>query len=591
MTRILSAALAVAVAAGVPLTAQNTPTAANPQSLIVDFTAYGPGGAPVFDLKPEEITVRIGSRERPVKSLDVIRLAGMREDEDIPLPFASSIAERPRSRSLLIVLDDESLRPGREDSYRPAVAQVLASLGPNDRVAIVTVPLGGIRVDFTTDHDKAREVFNSLGGKAPRTETSTDFACRGGRTLDALTNLLNSLGSGEGAVSVLFVSSSLSGVTSDPGSARNIGSGMCQILPERFEQVGDAAANARATFFVLQPEDQMIAPGSVGASDIAGSRIADIAAGLETLAGVTGAELLRLVGNSPGTVERILRESTSYYLASLAAEPGDRGVTRLEIKTTRPDVTIRARPRIALVRASTDAGRKTAVTPRDILRQSRRYDEFPMRSTAYVGANPGDTKLRVIAVAEAEPSVKMTAAAVGVFDTAGKMIGQWTAKPEELPGATLMAGLLVPPGSYRLRVAVVDAQGRAATTDSQLDARLQTAGPIKMSGIILGVSRQGSFQPRMLFSTEPTAIAQLELHDLPDGARPTARLEIARSMNGPALSSVPAAITPSQDPSRATVTAVMPVGALPPGDYVVRVIVTPASGPAGRVIRTLRKVG
>lgn len=591
MNRTLSAAVLIAVAATTSAIAQNTPTAANPQTLVLDFTAYGPGGAPVFDLKPEEITVRIGAKERPVKGLELVRLSGVRGEDEIPLPFASSIAGRPNSRSLLIVLDDESMRPGREDAFRPAIAQLLASLAPNDRVALVTVPLGGIRLDFTTDHQKAREVFNSLGGKAPRTESSTDFACRSGRALDSLANLLSGMGSGEGAVSVIYVSSSLSGPTSDPGSARSIGAGMCQILPDRFEAVGIAAASARATFFVMQPEDQMISPGTVDAADIAGSRIADMGAGLEHLAGVTGAELLRLSGASSGTVERVLRESTSYYLATLAVDPGDRGVTRLEVKSTRPDVTIRARPRIALSRPNADAGRKTAVTPRDMLRQARRYEEFAMRSISYVGSNPGDNKLRVIALAEAEPTATLAAAAVGVFDSAGKMVGQWTAKPEELVGSTMMAGLLVPPGSYRMRVAVTDTAGRAATTDTALSATLESAGPIKMSGMIIGVSREGSFQPRMLFSTEPTAIVQVELNDVPAGAKPTARLEIARSTNGPALSSLPAAITPTQDPTRAIVSGVLPVAALTPGDYIIRVIVTPASGPAGRVLRTLRKVG
>src|SRR5688572_27093885 len=141
MNRTLSAAVLVAVAATTSAIAQNTPTAANPQTLVLDFTAYGPGGAPVFDLKPEEISVRIGAKERPVKGLELVRLAGVRGEEEIPLPFASSIAGRPSSRSLLIVLDDESMRPGREDAYRPAVAQLISSLAPNDRVAIVTVPL------------------------------------------------------------------------------------------------------------------------------------------------------------------------------------------------------------------------------------------------------------------------------------------------------------------------------------------------------------------------------------------------------------------------------------------------------------------
>jgi hypothetical protein len=596
MTRVLFAVvLAAALAAAAP--AQNAPTAGNPQVLTIDFVAFGPTGTPVLDLRPEEVSVRIGARDRAVRGLEVVRLAAS-ADEEIPPPFASSTLMRPRNRSMVIVLDDESVRPGREGAFRPAVGRLLASLAPSDRVAVVTMPLGGIRLDFTTDHVKAREVFNSLGGKAPRRVNSSEFACRSRRTLEMLAGLLQNLGATEGPTAVVFVSSSLSGPTRDAptttivgGRVASIGAGQCEIVADKFEEVGIAAAAARATFHVLQPEDQIIAPGTVAAGDLAGSTIAEVAAGLEHLAGVTGSELLRLSGEAGDTIERILRHSSTYYLATIESDAGDRGVTRLEIRTTRPDVTVRARPRIALTRPSPEAGRKSAVTPRDMLRQARPYREFALRALAFVSSNPGDARLRVIAVAEAEPSARLNALAVGLFDGGGKLIGQWTAQPEELTGSTVMAAMLAPPGRYRLRVAATDEGGRAATADYDLHAVLERAGPIRMSGLVLGVSREGTFFPRMIFSTEPTAIAQVELLDLPRGAMPSGRLEIARSLNGPAIASMPAAITPTEDASRAMLTAVIPLGALPAGDYVIRAIVSSPDGPSGRVVRTLRKVG
>jgi hypothetical protein len=171
------------------------------------------------------------------------------------------------------------------------------------------------------------------------------------------------------------------------------------------------------------------------------------------------------------------------------------------------------------------------------------------------------------------------------------LIGQWTARPEELTGGPIMAAMLAPPGRYRMRVAATDESGRAATADYDLDAELAAAGPIKLSSLFLGVSREGEFQPRMIFSTEPTAIARVELIDLPDGTPPTARVEIARSINGPAIASLPAAISRMQDPTRATLSGVLPIAALTPGDYVIRVVVSAPGGQQGRVIRTLRKVG
>ena len=593
MKRSILVTVLAAAALTIGLRAQNTP-AANPQAVEIDFVAFGEGGAPVGDLKPEEIKVTIGSDDRPVRALDLVPIGAGSNIDDVPEPFASSVATPPRNRSLLIVLDEESIRPQREVTFRPAIAQLLASLAPSDRVALVTVPLGGIRLDFTTDHAKAREVFNTLTGKAPRSQTASDFACRSRRTLETMTGVLENLGGGHGPLSVIFITSSLSGPTRDSAAAgdRRIGPGMCELVVQKFEELGIAAAKARATFHVLQPEDQMISPGALGAADIAGTTVQDMVAGVEALAGVTGAEHLRLGGESADTIERILRYS-SYYIASVDARPDDRGVTRLSVSTTRPGVTVRARPRIALVPANRDAGRKTAVTPRDMLRQARGYHEFAMRGIGYASSNQGDDpRLRIIALAEAEPSAQINAAAVGLFDTAGKLIAQWTSRPEEIRGSTVMAALLAPPGQYRMRVAMTDAAGRAATADYDLNATLGSAGPIRMSSLILGVSREGQFQPRMVFSTEPTAVAQVELTGLPAGEPPTARVEIARSLNGPALTSLPAAVSRTQDPSRASLSGVLPLGALQPGDYVIRVVVTaPGGAGQGRVVRTLRKVG
>ena len=589
MKRSFSVTVLAAVLLAAALHAQNTPAGPNPQTVLVDFIALSASGTPVLDLKAEEVTVKIGSRERPVRRLEIVQTGGGAGVDDVPLPFASSVAGRPRNRSVLIVIDDESIRPQREETFRPALSQLIGSLSPSDRVAVVTVPLGGIRADFTTDHAKVRQIINSIGGKAPRSQTASDFACRTRRTLEELTSVLESLGGGEGPISVVFVSSAMSGPTRDSATDKRIGPGMCELVVEKFEELGIAAAKARATFHVLQPEDQMISPGTLTPGDISGTTVTQMVAGVEALAGVTGAEQMRLGGQTGDTVERILRHSV-YYAATLDATPDDRGVTRLEIGTSRPGVTIRSRPRVALTKANPDAGRKTAVTPRDMLRQARGYSEFAMRAIGYASDSPGDTRLRIIALAEAEPSARINAAAVGLFDKDGKLIGQWTARPEELTGGPIMAAMPAPPGRYRMRVAATDESGRAATADYDLDAELTAAGAVKLSGLFLGVSREGEFQPRMIFSTEPTAIARVELTGVPEGAPPTARVEIARSLNGPSIASLPAAVSRSQDPTRATLSGVLPIAALTPGDYVIRVVVTAAGG-QGRVIRTLRKVG
>jgi hypothetical protein len=68
-----------------------------------------------------------------------------------------------------------------------------------------------------------------------------------------------------------------------------------------------------------------------------------------------------------------------------------------------------------------------------------------------------------------------------------------------------------------------------------------------------------------------------------------ATIEIARSLNGPAMAASPLAIEAGGE-NRYVARGAIPIGKLPPGDYVVRALVGLEGHPMTRVVRTLRKV-
>jgi hypothetical protein len=74
----------------------------------------------------------------------------------------------------------------------------------------------------------------------------------------------------------------------------------------------------------------------------------------------------------------------------------------------------------------------------------------------------------------------------------------------------------------------------------------------------------------------------------PAGARVNATLEISQTPNGPAMVSVPLTIE-SGGADRYVARGAVPLGALPPGDYIVRAMVGLEGHPMTRVTRTLRK--
>jgi hypothetical protein len=146
----------------------------------------------------------------------------------------------------------------------------------------------------------------------------------------------------------------------------------------------------------------------------------------------------------------------------------------------------------------------------------------------------------------------------------------------------------VPPGAYRLRVAAIDTTGRSGATDYDVVAEVVRSGPLKLSSLVLGLSRGGSFAPRLQFTTEPLAVAYVELEGAPAGARLSAGLEVAQSPNGPALVTVPLSIENTGE-NRYAATGAIPLGALPAGDYIVRAMIGLEGHPMTRVVRTIRK--
>ena len=547
----------------------------SPGGVSLDFLAVSPDGLPVADLKAPDVSLKVDGRARPIRSLRFVQVsdgtaANAAIDPSVPPPFGSNAPDTTASRAMVLVVDDDSFRVGTERALREAAARFLAGLTPGDRVALVTMPYGGTKVDLTTDREQLRSSLALVIGQAPARESRPDIALRTRRTLDSLTGLLEGLASGPPPI-ILFFSAGLLGPTLNtlsvpPGMSGGdtIGS---DLQRESFQNVGNAAAVAGAHFYVIQPT---AAQGPVE--------------GLEHLAGVTGGTMMHLGGADSNALSRVARETAGYYVAEFDPEPSMRNGSahRVELRVSRPDVSVRARPSIVIPKSG---GRSPS--PRDMLRQSGVFRDLRLRVSGFASREPGEKGIRVVVVGEGtDPSTSLNAAAAGLFDEKGRLAAQWTAKPEEISSGLVVAGLVVPPGEYRLRFAATDASGRAGTADCDLSAVLTPAGPLQLSALALGVSR-GAFMPRLQFGAEPVALAHVEIYGGKAGLPVSAVFELSRTLNGPALVTIPGALGAIGDHHAAS--GALPIGALPPGDYVVRAIIGVEGQPAGRVVRTLRK--
>ena len=556
----------------------------------VEFFASGDAGAPIADLRIEEVRFELDGRERRIVDLRWVPNFDPRRPDGrpvlpLPLPFGTN-SDRDGTRTVLIVVDDYSFRPGQEHLLRQVLERFLASLAPRDQVAVVTLPYGGLKTDLTTEHERALSALSHVFGQAPQGETGSDLACRTRRTLESLTGLLESLRGGEGPTTVLFFSSRLAGPRRD--AFATLAPGMCELTVDSFRRAGAAASSSRSIFYIIQPDDVMLQRGANQTETISGSGFLgsdNPLEGLEHLAGVTGGRRLHLQTPDDAALERVSRETAGYYALSFDVDPSDReGVRRqVNLRVSRPGATIRVRPQFTIPRTEAGSNRPTPTT---MLRDGRIFRGLPLRALGYASRNADDNGMKVVTIVEPlDAAARLASVAVALVDESGRVTSHWTASdPDARP---LLGALTAAEGTYRLRVAATDASGRGGTVDYPIHVDLAQAGPLSISGLVLGVSR-GGFTPRLSFGAEPAALAYLEIYGNPGDAPLSVAFELATTVNGAAIVTTPGVIEATRAADRFAVTAAVPIAGLPPGDYLVRAVVNVVGHASGRVMRTLR---
>jgi len=451
-------------------------------------------------------------------------------------------------------------------------------------VLLATLPYGGVAVPFTADHNRVRSAVSIMAGQRAQTETGSEMACRTRRVLESLAGLLDTAPRDGAPVTVVFFTAGMAGPRRD--ALTGLAPGMCELRTNVFQNVGTAAAAARATFYVAHPDDIRGNSNNLGQGSIGSDNPLE---GIESLSGVTGATRLPLLGVGTSALAPVARETTSHYVAEIEPERDDLdGETRkLDVRVTRPGAKVRARPGIAFFPTPPLTARPTAPTVHQLLLVAEEFAELPMRVAGFTMRGEGD-KLKVIGVAEtSDPTAVLATAAMALVDKEGRVVAQVTATDAaEIPLATAM---LVGPGTYRLRVAATDTTGRYGTADVEVVADLAKAGPMYLSALTLGLSRHGSLTPKLEFGAEPMAIASFDIYNAPaSGMRLSAWIEVARTVDGPAVVTSRLALERGED-DRLVATGAVPIGALPSGDYVVRGVIAIEGGETTKIMRTLRK--
>lgn len=555
----------------------------------VDFVALDADGAPVSDLQPTELEIRIGDRVRTVRSLrrlSTARAAVAGTPLRILPPYGTN-DDVAAGRRFMIVIDQESFAAGREQLYRSAVEGLLTRFTPDDRAMVAALPFAGVLLPFTSDTARIRLAMDRVSAQGAQSETGSELACRTRRFLESLEGLLRLQGPQTSPQTLILFTAGLAAPRRD--APMGLQPGMCELLVDVFRHVATATSAARANVYVVQPADigmraSLARPTPGGTGDIGSDNPLE---GIEHITGVTGGTRLILDATGTASLLRVAKETSAYYVAELEPAQGEVfGRSRpLSVRIARRGVTVRARPEITFTEAGRGTTSRSTVT--ELIASTEPAADLRLRVGGFT-VRDTDGKLRVgVLIEPADPSASITSAGAILIDGNGRVAARWNAT--DAAERPLLGAMSVPPGTYRVRAAAIDNMGRPGASEVEIDVALTQVGALSLGSLLLSASHGGTTSLQLEFGGEPTARASFDIYGGSAGQRISASLEISRDLDGPAIATLPLALTRA-DESRVVAAGTVPLGALTPGDYVVRGIIRLDDGTTGRVVRTLRKV-
>jgi len=559
---------------------------------VFEFRVLGPDNQPLVDITAAEVTLKINGRLREIRLLQLYRsdpapagAAGAARAvvhaPQLAEPFGSNYVSGP-GREVLIVVDDDSFGSGREQTLKPALGNLLATLNANDRAGLLSIPTGAINIAPTRQHDVVEAAIAAIVGRQGKADTASERYCRALITLSSLQGVLEGY-AGANPATVVFFSGGMVAPNTEVTTKAGQPGETCELRSKHFQDFGLLAQKAPVDFRVAYiPEDTS---GGTGTSN-------ELQAGLENLAGVTGNAMVRLAGESDRLMTQLADETSAYYVATFDIDPSERkrSSCRVDLKVGRDGAKIRARQSVTFER---DGSGKQGPSLKDLIKVAAVSRELPLRATAFSAREAGSDKLKLVTLFEPrDRSSTLTEATVAVFDGAGKLTAQWMAPTDDLRRSPVVAGILVKPGRYRVRVAAIDADGRRGTVDEMANVELVAAGTASLSALVLGSRTVDGFVPRLLFGRDDAMVfGYVEVYNVPKDAPIGSSMELAITADGPAEMTAPMTMSPASQGDMRALTGSLPISALPPGDYVIRVSVSVAGQPIGRVTRTLRKAG
>ena len=614
-------------------TEQPTPTFKSAVDLVtVDVSVVDATGRPVRGLEVDDFELRVDGEPRRIVSAQFIQQSSASGPP--PSTQYSTNEGSEGGRLVMLIVDQGNIRLGAGGSYIRAAERLLDDLGPGDRVAVAIIP-GGRMIEFTRHFTRVRQALrqtlgsadlpvtrraqSSIGvaealayerGDAMMVQEAVERECghlrnpaeqlmcrdqvvqemgqiaadvrrRTQNTLTVLQQVLGGLTKVEGPKTVVMLTEGLY-VDREYG----------QLTP-----IGRTAAVARAAMYAVVLDDAQ------ADFDVASTRVSPTSgadrelrlSGISALIGFTRGATFSTSSNATTVFQRLSRELTGYYLIAFEPLPEERdGKSHdISVRVSRPRVEVRARREFSMAR-----DRAATSTDDELLTETIRAPliatELPVRVATYSFPDPEPGQVRVLITAglgRVTDDAPVTGVAYRVTDEEDKLVlgRRYGVDPPRESDHRWNGTVTLRPGTYTLKLATIDGDGRRGSVEHQVKASLAQAGDLVIGDLMLSESdHAGDFQPEI----EPTfGAATLEgylemssrsVQQLRDA---TVAVEIADDANAPPLLTTEGTVNESRDARRAIGVATIALDALPPGEYVARAIIRSGGQPVARVLR------
>jgi VWFA-related protein len=333
--------------------------------ILVDVQVVDRRGEPVPLAQPSHFQVLIDGKPRKVASAELIDYRAVTAKRAAPAAagaaVAASLAAEPRN--FVVAVDESSFHTRHAPAAVQAARRFIDGLSAADRVGVYRYPVHGPMLELSADHGKALRDLDDVVGvlELPRTqhrvtlsevvditagdadalrrvvtrecpfqpcyraienearELAAAFEMQVTQSVGGLKTLLDALAAIPGRKILVLISGGLL-ATDRPGGRPDV-----QGI---IKQVGEQAARANTVLFVIHMDSSFIEAFSPRGGLITSSFMRESAAqgaGLERFADAAGGTLVKVeAGNGNYAFDRVLRETSAYYLLAVESEPADR---------------------------------------------------------------------------------------------------------------------------------------------------------------------------------------------------------------------------------------------------------------------------